>query len=57
MLYSQGSQSNSIKTSNFTDKQKLKDFSITKSALQEIVKRKEKATTRNGKITMEKAQW
>ena len=37
MLYSQVSQSDS--QSNFTDKQKLKDFSNTKSALQEIVKR------------------
>ena len=36
MLYSQVSQSDS--QSNFTDKQKLKEFNATKPALQEMLK-------------------
>ena len=45
-----------------TDKQKLKEFSTIKSALQEILKglllsQKQKATTRNMKITVGKTHW
>ena len=46
---------------SFSDKQKLREFSSSKPALQQLLRtslsRKEKATIRNKKIANEKAHW